>query len=313
MQRGDTKRAAGEFAVSVTLKTSAYAKSPNDRQLAADLADSLSWQASAQMQSGQLMQAKSLYERALTILQPLNDANRDDTSGMEQLAGVWSRQSELKQALGDVGGSLQDARKALTLSQSMVEKDPTNVDWQRKMHIAQLQVIDTDREQTPAQSLIGLEKLRQIFSKMSDLEPERVNLQILTAKVQLRKAAALIEQRQLIPASRNLQPALDRLIRLNSAFPSDISIRDVTIEALFLAADLGVMQGERDGQRHCTSVRTMLSQSAIGSTDFQLLAPWVKAHACLNRIDQVRDIKKQLEAMSYRDASYLHYLSTHPS
>lgn len=313
LQRGNTKRAADEFALSVALKTRAYDKTPDDKQLAADLADSLSWQASAQMQSGQLMQAKSLYERALAILQPLNAANREDTSWMEQLAGVWSRQSELKQALGDVGGSHKDAQNALTLSQRMVERDPTNVDWQRKMHIAQLQVIDTDREQTPGQLLESLEKLGQVFTRMGNLEPKRVNLQILIAKVQLRKAATLIQQRQRFSASQVLQPALAKLIRSGTDFPSDISIRDVTIEALFLAADLGILEGERDGQKHCTSVRTMLRESVIGSADFQLLAPWVKAHACLNQSVQVQAIKKQLEAMFYRDASYLQYLSTHPS
>ena len=313
LQRGDTKRAAMEFGLSVALKTRAYAKSPDDKQLAADLADSLSWQASTQMQLGKLAQAESLYKRALTLLETLHAAYPEDTLWMEQLTGVWSRQSELKQALGDLGGSSYDAQKALILSQSMVEKDPSNRAWQRKMRIAELRVIETDQKQNPAQSLNRLEKLSQVFTDMSVLEPKRVNLLVMVAQIQQKKAALLMQQGQPVLASQSLQPALNKLKQLHSASPADITVRRATIDALLLAADLSVMQRQQsDALDHCEGVRTMLRQTVIGASDFQLLAPWVKAHACLNQSDQVSGIKKQLEAMPYRDAAYLHYLSTHP-
>nr|WP_315212643.1 winged helix-turn-helix domain-containing protein [uncultured Duganella sp.] len=312
LQRGDTKRAANEFGLSVALKTRAYAQTPKDKQLAADLADSLSWQASAQMQLGQLAEAESLFGRGLALLQSLHIAHPEDASWMDQLAGVWSRQSELKQARGDLSGSYRDAKEAYTLSQTMVEKDPTNLDWQRKMYIAQLQLIDTDQEQTPAQALSRLENLSHIFIKMSNVEPKRVNLQVMTAQIQQRKAAVLLRQNQVLLASRNLQPALNKLKEFSSALPADLTIRGATIDAMLLAADISTAQMELDALKHCESVRTMLRQSIMGSTDFQLLVPWVKAHACLNQTDQVKHIKKQLEAMSYRDIAYLRYLSTHP-
>lgn len=313
LQRGDANRAAREFGLSVALKAEAHAKTPNDKQLAADLADSLSWQASAQMQLGQLTQAESLYQRALALLRSLHAANPEETLWMEQLAGVWSRQSELKQALGDSNGSYSDAQKAFALSQSMVEKDPTNRDWQRKMYVAQLQVLDTDVKQKPVESLTRLEKLSQVFTNMSDLEPKRINLQVMLAKVQQRKAALFMQQRQLALAAESLRPALNKLKELSSASPSDITIRNATIDALLLSADISAMQRAPDALDNCENVRGMLRQPVIGSTDFQLLAPWVKAHACLSQGDQAIKVKKQLEAMSYRDAVYLQYLSTHPS
>jgi DNA-binding winged helix-turn-helix (wHTH) protein/tetratricopeptide (TPR) repeat protein len=313
LQRGDTNRAANEFGLSVTLKTRAHAKTPDDKQLAADLADSLSWQASAQMQLGRLAPAQSLYQRALALSQSLHAAHPEDTSWMEQLAGVWSRQSELKQALGDSDGSHSDAQQAFTISQNMVEKDPSNQDWQRKKHSAELRVIDTDKENTPDQSLMRLDKLLHAMTQMADLEPDRVNLQIMIAKLGQRRAAVFMRQRQPLPAARSLLPALNKLEKLSAASPSDITIRAATIDAMLLAADLDVVQSSPDALAHCESVRTMLSEPVKGSMDFQLLAPWVKAHACLGQSDQVAHIKKQLEAMSYRDAAYLQYLFTHPS
>lgn len=312
-QRGDTNRAASEFGLSVALKTRAYTKTPNDKQLAADLADSISWQASAQMQLGKLAQSESLYQRALNLLQALHAAFPEDTSWMEQLTGVWSRQSELKQARGDLEGSNSDARRAFRLSQNMVEKDPSNLTWQRKMHMAELRVVDTEQAQTPVQSLSRLEGLSKAFTDLSNIEPKRINLQVLIAQVQQRKAALLMQQSQLVLASKNLQPALSRLRELASTPAADITVRGATIDALLLAADLGVMRREPDALRHCETVRTMLGTSVVGSANFLLLAPWVKAHACLNQSDEVIPIKKQLEAMPYRDAAYLRYLSTHPS
>ena len=313
LQRGDTRSAASEFGLSVALKTRAYAITPDEKQLAADLADSLSWQASAQMRLGQLVQSESLYHRALATLESLHKSHPEDTLWIEQLAGVWSRQSELKQARGDLSGSFKDAKIAFSLSQKMVEKDPGNLDWRRKMHVAELRVIDTDNEQKPAQLLNRLERLLQVVTEMSNLEPKSVNLQITIAKLNQRKAALLMQQGQLMLASQSLQPTLNTLTRLGSTSPTDITIRDARIDALLLAADLRSLQKESDGTEHCESVRAILVRSIPGSSDFQLLAPWVKAHACLNQNDQVKTVKKQLEAMSYRDVYYLQYLSTHPA
>nr|WP_166454641.1 winged helix-turn-helix domain-containing protein [Duganella rivi] len=313
LQRSDAQRAAHAFALSVEFKTRAYMKTPADKQLTVDLADSLSWQATAQVQLGQLMQAESLYGRALKLLQTLHATYPEDTLWGNQLAGAWSRQSELKQANGDIAGSYHDAQQAFALLKSMVEKDPSNHNWQRKMYIAELRVLDTDREQTVAQSFSHLEKLEQIFSDLIKLEPKRLNLQVMLALVQQRKAALLMKQRQFATALQSLRPTVEKLKQLGTAAPADITIRDATIDALLLNADLAAVQNDSTASLHCEAVRDLLRPLVKDSNDFQLLAPWVKAHACLGQMEQVQQIKKQLDAMPYRDAAYLYYLSTHPA
>ena len=311
LQRGDISRAATEFALSVELKTRAYSKTPKDKQLAADLADSISWQATTQVRLGKLVQAQSLYGRSLTLLQSLHSAYPEDVLWIDQLTGAWSRQSELKQASGDAAGSHQDAKKAFTLLQGIVEKDPSNRNWQRKMYIAELRLADTDKEKMPAQTYTHLEKLQQVFTELSRLEPKTVDRQVTVAIIKQRKAAILMEQRQPAAAAELLQSALDKLKSLNAAAPADITIRDALIDALLLNADLGEMQNTPNALNPCEAVRDLLRPLVNQSTDIQLLAPWVKAHACLHQSDAANLVRKQLEEMPYRDASYLHYLSTH--
>nr|WP_256369112.1 winged helix-turn-helix domain-containing protein [Duganella vulcania] len=311
LQRSDVRRAAAEFALSVELKTRAYAKTPQDKQLAADLADSLSWQATVQVRLGQLIQAQSLYARALALLQSLHATYPEDTLWVNQLAGAWSRQSELKQASGDVAGSYHDAQEAFTLLQSMVGKDPSNRNWQRKMYIAELRVVETNKAQKLTQSYAHLEKLHQVFVELSRLEPKTLDRQVTLAIIQQRKAAILMQQHQPSAGAEVLQPALDNLRKLNAAAPADITIRDAMVDALLLSADVAEMRNDPKALDQCETVRTLLRPLVTGSADFQLLAPWVKAHACLDQSEQVSHIKKQLEAMPYRDASYLNYLSTH--
>jgi tetratricopeptide (TPR) repeat protein len=311
-QRSDAKRAANEFALSVTLKNQAFAKTPQDKQLAADLADSLSWQASAQVQLGQLADAEALCDRALTLSQALHATYPEDALWVTHLAGVWSRKSELKQTRGDLVGSNHDAQQAFILLRSIAEKDPSNRNWQRKAYIAELRAVDTDKEQKLAQTFSHLEKLQQVFDELSRQEPKNLNRQVTVAIVQQRKAGILMQQSQPVAAAEVLQPAVDKLRQLNAAAPADITIRDAMIDALLLAADLGSMRKDPTALAHCEAVRTILRPLINGSANFQLLAPWVKAHACLNQSEQVSHIKKQLEEMPYRDAAYLHYLSTHP-
>jgi eukaryotic-like serine/threonine-protein kinase len=311
LQLSDIQRAGNEFALSVNLKTRAYAKTPQDKQLAADLADSISWQATTHVKLGQLGQAAALYQQALSLLQTLYTTFPEDTQWVDLLAGAWSRQSELKQARGDSSGSHSDAQQAFALLNGMVEKDPSNLNWQRKMYIAELRLIETDKEQNSTQSFNRLEKLRQIFTAMSKVEPKRLNIQVMVAIVQQKKAAILMAQREPAAAAESLQPAIAALKQLNAAAPADTTIREAVVNALLLNADLAANNGAKMDD-HCEVARTMLRPLISNSADFQLLAPWVKIHACLDQLEQVNHIKKQLEAMPYRDASYLHYLSTHP-
>ncbi|OFA00107.1 winged helix-turn-helix domain-containing protein [Duganella sp. HH101] len=313
LRRGDTQRAADEFALSVDLKQRAYAQTPKNKRLAADLADSLSWQARAQLQLGQLALAETLGARELALLQTLRDAHPAETLWVNRLSSAWSHQADLRQARGDLAASHEAMQQAYTLLQTIVEKDNSNRNWQRNLYIAEVGLIETENEdQKPASKLARLDKLEQNFSELIRLEPKKLNLQMVQARVRRIKAAIHLREHRLADASANLGPAVEKLEQLYSATPTDQLIRSVLIDALLLDAELSAYQNADIAHRRCEAVQTLLRPLVKGSTDFRVLAPWVKAHACLGQNEQAAPMRKQLEAMSYRDPAYLQYLSTHP-
>jgi DNA-binding winged helix-turn-helix (wHTH) protein/tetratricopeptide (TPR) repeat protein len=312
LRRGDVQRAANEFASSVELKLRAYTKSPKDKQLAADLADSLSWQASAQIQLGQLAQAQSLYERELALLQTLHHTYPTETLWVNRLSSAWSHQFELRLAKGDLQTSHDNIQQAHALLQTIVEKDPSNRTWQRNMYIAELGIVEIEsRIQPSSRTLTELDRLQQRFTELSKLEPKKLNLQMLVADVLQRKAAIQLREHKSVEASVNLLSAVDKLQQLHVTAPTDQVILRTLVDALLLKAEVEG-QDASIAYSSCETVRTALRPLVKESADFHVLAPWVKAHACLGQSEQVSHVRRQLEMMSYRDPSYLHYLSTHP-
>ena len=310
---GDVKRAASEFALSVELKQRAFAKSPKNTRLAADLANSLSWQARAQVQLGKLNLAEILGARELELLQSLHEADPVAAVWANTLASAWTHQSDLKQALGDHAGSRQAAQQALALLQAIGEKDPSNRTWQRNRYIAELRLLEIDdTRQHPAQALARLEILQRNFSELGQLEPKKINLQVMVTNVQQRKAAIHLREGRYEEASANLTQALQKLQQLYAKAPADQIIRNALTNTLLLTAELADKTGASSRREHCEAVLTVLQPVINSSSDFNILAPWVKAHACLNQLEQSAPMRKQLEAMSYRDPAYLQYLSTHP-
>ncbi|WP_432377324.1 winged helix-turn-helix domain-containing protein [Duganella sp. P38] len=312
LRSGDLQRAASEFALSVDLKHRAYQQQPGNNRLAADLANGLSWQASAHMQLGKLRLAEELNDRALGLLEKLYQANPMESLWLNKLAATWAHQSELRQASGDLAGSSKASAQAYAFRRSMVEKDGSNRIWQRNLYAAELRLIETNgSEQKPLEVMARLDKLHHNVSELSRLEPKKLALQVLIANVEKKKAGIYLQQSQPAKAVETLAPALRRLQQLYQSTPTDISIRNTLVDALLLSADLAAAQTGDDSGQPCQTVRGMLEPLLRDSADFQVLAPWVKAHACLGQLDAAAPSQTQLKAMAYRDPAYLNYISTH--
>ena len=310
---GEVSKAAEEFSISIELKKKAIARKPNDKQLSADLADSLSWQATAQMQLGKLTLAEELYAAKLDLLQKLHLSYPDETLWGKELADAWTSQSELKQARGDLIASYQAANYAYRLHRASVEKDPSNRNWQRLKYVAELRLFDTEEnDQSPDKRMSRLDKLDDALAELARLEPKKINLQVSLARVRHRKAEILLQSEKIGLAREALQPVMAKLSQLYDATPSDQVIRNSWINTLLLSADLEENQKNRS-PASCQIAINILRPLVKNSADFRLLAPWVKAHACINEVDKADVARKQLETISYRDPAYLQYLTTHPT
>lgn len=309
LQKGDVARAANEFAVSVDLKARAHAKTPGDKQLTADLADSLSWQARADMQLGKLSSAEALYGRELKLLQSLHAEYPKETQWVKALSAAWSHQAEIKQARGNLAASHDDLTQAHNLLQAVVEEDPSNRIWQSSLYFAKLRLLQTNADRKATKPALGqLDKLEQGFAELSRLEPKKLNLQMQLANVQRYKAMLHLRDQQLKEAAVALQPALERLQLIHARAPDDQVILNSLIDALLLDADANPSQA----QKQCEIAQSKLRPLVRNTGDFKLLSRWVQAHACLNQLDDASAAKKTLEAMRYDDPDYVQYLSTHP-
>ncbi|HZV64265.1 MAG TPA: transcriptional regulator, partial [Telluria sp.] len=313
LRRGDIERAASEFALSVELKSAAYRASPNDKRLAADLADSLSWLANAQLLRGKLELAGVLHGRELDLLWTLHESAPGEALWTHRLASAWSHQAELKQASGDVRAAYGDALQAESLLQTIVQQDPSNRSWQHSLYVAQLNLIElAPPAPDPEPILARLATLHEAFAALSRLEPKKLTLRLMMERVTARRAALLLEQRHHAEAANVLAPAVANLTALHAKAPADEFVRNTLAQVLVLESDIAFKQNDPVAARaSCRRVQTLLQPAVNGRADYYVLAPWVSAHVCLDESAKAAPARRQLEAMPYRDPAYLLYLSTH--
>jgi DNA-binding winged helix-turn-helix (wHTH) protein len=305
-------RAAAEFALSVDLKSKAYANKPHDRELALALADSLSWQASAQMQAGELAAAEALCSRQLSLLKQLQAADPADINLAKKLADAWSRRSDLKQAQGDLVASHDNAQQSLVHYSTAVKLDPSNQRALQFMHIAELRVLDTDLNiKRPDQALARLSSLQLSFLEHSRLEPKKTALKVHLAVIHQRKAEWARRSGDHALATKEMNLSMDILQTVHASSPKDKLVLNAWIDALLLRADLNpVPHGELSVD--CDTARAALLPLIGTTSDYKVLSRWVQANVCLNQAMNVDSSENRLDAMGYREPGYLRYVSTHP-
>jgi hypothetical protein len=55
-----------------------------------------------------------------------------------------------------------------------------------------------------------------------------------------------------------------------------------------------------------------LLHPVANSADHRILAPWVTAHVCLGKEQQVSQQRALLSKMAYREAGYIRYVTPNP-
>jgi DNA-binding winged helix-turn-helix (wHTH) protein len=311
LRRGDLQRAVSEFAHSVQLKTRASALEPENRQLLSDLGDSLSWQATTQIQLGKLNEAEGLQLRQLQLLQKLTLADPTATAWIKQLAAARSRRSELKQAQGDLAASHDEAKQAHALLLKAFERDPTNKAWQRLLYLAEVRLLDTSSLKYSPEVLKRWSSLEARIGQLIEIDPANTSLKISLITIQQRKVRVMLTHRDLTMANEEIKIIEDSLHAVRAEHATNPVTRGAWFEALFLKADLQSMQANSSDEL-CTRLRLNLAPLVSDSKDFRILAPWVKVHACLSRVSEAQGASETLRAMGYQESDYLEYISTHP-
>ena len=311
LKRGAIQRAADEFAASIALKTRALARAPTRQSLSVDLANSLSWLASAREKLGQIDEAMTLYRREAELMRGLHEVAPGNGLWTQRYAFSLWHQAELHLVLGDAERARHDFLQAEALLQTIVKQDPSNRSWQSALYTVQFKLLDT----APLAARARIEALQALQARLAiliGLEPKKWNLQRLSAMAAERQARRYWELGQHGEAHRQLATARAALERLQQTAPADPSIRESLAETMLLQADFArAEQDQPAAQAACRGVQALLQASAADSADFHVLAPWARAARCAGDDAAAARAEAQLSKMHYQAIPPLSAMALH--
>ncbi len=311
LKQGDIERAASAFQLSVALKSRVLGRKPTDEKVAADLANSVSWLASATGKLGKLQEAMALHERELGLIQPLRERDASNAVWGHRMALAYSRRGELRWALGQSDLASADFGRARDQMLAITRQDPSNRDWQMDLYSAELKLLGSQAHAGSVdRTAAALQTLTDRLGALGRLEPSKLSVQRLVAMTQQRRATLRFPGVRHAPAL--LGQAQATLEGLLVKAPMDRPIRVSLAENFLLRANLDALQGDQAAaERSCRAAQALLQPVMAGSRDFRLLAPWVMAHLCVREPARVATERAALATMQFRDPTYLEYLSTH--
>lgn len=313
LMRGNPKAAGAAFLRSIELKRRATASRPDDRVLAADLADSLTWAASAGETTGELGAAMALYQQALEQLEQLHQLAPKDALYAHRYALALQHRADLARALGRDQAALDDFAKVKDTLAQIVAAEPGNLAWQadlvavslRELHIRMRR--DDHRTVLAAFAVI----LKQIDG-LTAAAPDRVEWMKSKAHALQRSAVVLSAMGQRDEAMRRMDVAQALIDKVYAKNPDDVRARAMLADAALGRA--GVEAADDDAkamQRSCARALASIGKVASDSQDFRVLDPWIRASVCLGQIDKVAEAISRLDRMGYHESDYLKYLSLH--
>lgn len=307
LEMGDIGEAGRAFDASVALKTRALAQRPGDRALQADLADSLSWAASVKERLGQLDAAARGYRRELAIVQALHAAAESEASYVQRVAHAHVHLAELARSLGRLAEARSGFVEAERLLRAISTQDASNRDWQAMLGTVRLKLLDLDPEaDNAAEQLDRLRALHDMFAGLARLDPAKVDLRRLQAVIEQKQAEHYLRQRDPVRAERLLGGAVAALRQLRDQVPDDARVREALVESYLQQAGLARARGVPQRALEACNAALSLLTPAQDSKDWRVVAPWVRAHVCAGRTDEVSQQRALLWKMAYRDPVYVH-------
>ncbi|MFC4159032.1 nSTAND1 domain-containing NTPase [Chitinimonas lacunae] len=310
LMRDDSASAAQAFETSVALKTRARARKPDDATLAADLADSLSWLATAREANGDLHSAVALHQRQQQVLNTLHEASPGDGLWRHRLALALQHAAGLKAALGEVSEALGDYGRANRLLDANLALEPDNRLWQRDRLYGEL-----ERQRllafstSSAQLLPALQATTAKLTSLTRVDPRNADWARLQAISQQRTAAALLALGRVEDARPYIAAARQQLDALQAA-NAEFRTRAALAHTLLTLARLETAAGQTQAARTACQQASELLRSEAGRTSrHQILDPWIQAQHCLDQ--PAVSARQRLTQIGYRDPAYLQAISTH--
>ncbi|MEO6920267.1 MAG: winged helix-turn-helix domain-containing protein [Collimonas sp.] len=313
LERGDARNAASEFLLSIELKTKATVSKPQDRTLAADLANGLSWLSSTKETLGELDAAMLLHKRELKILDGLHAAAPGDALWSNRLALALQGQARLELALGQDKSALDKLLAAQNLYRLALQQEPSNLGWQRNSALIKLEDLHIAARQAGTSNVLPqLQEIAKTARALVQHDAQNITWSRLEGEVQQHIAIALLALGRDQDARQQLMQSQTRLTQTLTRNPSNLVNRLALVNGWLVLADLEAKTNNRTAvDNACTQARELIANDAPQSSDYRLLDPWTRIHACLRNDAIFNAAKARLQQIGYREHGYIDYLSSH--
>ncbi len=308
----DFLNASANFETSMKLKQNALKKKPDDDALTMGYANSLSWLASTKTRLGRLQEAIDLYAREEALLRPFQEKKASNTLATQRLAFALSNQAEIYVALGYQTKAEHFFNESKSLLKALTLIDSTNRIWQGNYFATWLSLEKISTAQKDTAKLDVANTLYNSLEALSLLDPKREELLRHLSKAQIHKANIKLSLGKLENAQEDIQAAIIKLEKLNKPSQRDLRILSLLAEAFLLKADIELTQKQiTEGKNTCSIAQKILDPVANSTTDYLLLAPYIRSHACTGTFSKAKTQEVKLNDILYRDPVHFHYISTH--
>jgi DNA-binding winged helix-turn-helix (wHTH) protein len=311
--RGKPELAAPAFMASIALKQRVLARTPDSPALAAELADSYSWLASARESLGQLGAAEKLYAQEMELVQGLRARFPNESMWIYREVRALQHRALLALALGRDASALRDVDEARRLFTPLVDQDRQNRAWQVELaHLEQERLRILGRGTDLRALLPQLEAVHRTWESLLQLDPKNASWARREALSRTRVAAALRAAGKPQEAQREIDAARARLENLYARNPSDLSGRLALIDVLLMPPG-PVAHAKNDGASillNCRQAYGMIKNEGPSTMNYQILDPWVRVNFCLQHHAQADSAFKRLQEIGYRDTVFSQFMST---
>ncbi|WP_165497608.1 nSTAND1 domain-containing NTPase [Pseudoduganella albidiflava] len=309
MGRRDFVAASAAFKEAIRLKRAVIDMRPGDDGLIMSLAGTYSWLAKATAARGALEDARTLYDTERQLIHPVLERHRTNTEWGVRLASAVSHLAEIEQALG-LATSQDRWREAHTIMAAFVKNDPSNLTWQRNLHVIAIKSAYLSSYAAPAKALAELQALRHGTARLAAADPTQAELTRVSMQLDIYIADTLVRMKEIDKAALALGPVLETLRAAPRPLSGDMSLRLQFADALLAHADiLRERRLTEEAVFACMEAASILGPMRRPETEYFILAALVQANYCRGNSATARADWERLLDMKFRDPASLHRIS----